>query len=44
MLSTWKKQRCKLNEMVDAGKVLNKKCNHELFLLQVEEGPASLVL
>ena len=25
MLSTWKKQRCKLNEMVDAGKVLHPK-------------------
>ena len=24
-LSTWKKQRCKLNEMVDAGKVLHTK-------------------
>ena len=35
-LSPWKKQRCKLNEMVDAGKVLNTKCNHESFLLQVE--------
>ena len=35
-LSTWKKQRCKLNEMVDAGKVLNTKRNRELFLLQVE--------
>ena len=35
-LSTWKKQRCKLNEMVDAGKVLNTKHNHESFLLQVE--------
>ena len=35
-LSTWKKQRCKLNEMVDAGKVLNTKHNHESFLPQVE--------
>ena len=35
-LSTWKKQRCKLNEMVDAGKVLNTKHNRESFLLQVE--------
>ena len=35
-LSTWKKQRCKLNEMVDAGKVLKTKCNHESFLPQVE--------
>ena len=31
-LSTWKKQRGKINEMVDAGKVLNQKCNHESFL------------
>ena len=36
MLSTWKKQRCKLNEMVDAGKVLNTKRNRESFLPQVE--------
>ena len=35
-LSTWKKQRCKLNEMVDAGKVLHTKCNRESFLRQVE--------
>ena len=35
-LSTWKKQRCKLNEMVDAGKVLNTKRNRESFLPQVE--------
>ena len=35
-LSTWKKQRCNLNEMVDAGKVLNTKRNRELFLPQVE--------
>ena len=35
-LSTWKKQRCKLNEMVDAGKVLNTKHNRESFLPQVE--------
>ena len=32
-LSTWKKQRCKLNEMVDAG---NTKHNRESFLPQVE--------
>ena len=32
-LSTWKKQRAKLNEMVDAGKVLNQKHNRESFLL-----------
>ena len=31
-LSTWKKQRSKLNEMVDAGKVLNQKHNQESFL------------
>ena len=36
MLSTWKKQRSKLNEMVDAGKVLNTKRNCESFLSQVE--------
>ena len=36
MLSTWKKQRAKINEMVDAGKVLNQKCNCESFLPQVE--------
>ena len=35
-LSIWKKQRSKLNDMVDAGKVLHTKCNHESFLLQVE--------
>ena len=35
-LSTWKKQRCKLNEMVDAGKVLHTKCNRESFLPQEE--------
>ena len=35
-LSTWKKQRGKINEMVDAGKVLNQKRNHESFLPQVE--------
>ena len=35
-LSTWKKQRAKLNEMVDAGKVLNQKRNRESFLPQVE--------
>ena len=36
MLSTWKKQRPKLNEMVDAGKDLNTKQNRESFLPQVE--------
>ena len=35
-LSTWKKQRAKINEMVDAGKVLNQKHNRESFLPQVE--------
>ena len=35
-LSTWKKQRCKLNKMVDAGKVLLTKRNRESFLPQVE--------
>ena len=34
MLSTWKKQRAKINEMVDAGKVLNQKRNRESFLLK----------
>ena len=28
-LSTWEKQKCKLSEMVDAGKVLHTKCNRE---------------
>ena len=36
MLSTWKKQRAKMNEMVDAGKVLNQKRNCESYLPQVE--------
>ena len=36
MLSTWKKQRGKINEMVDAGKVLNHKRNRKSFLPQVE--------
>ena len=36
MLSTWKKQRGKINEMVDAGKVLNQKRDRESFLPQVE--------
>ena len=35
-LSTWKKQRGQINEMVDAGKVLNQKRNRESFLSQVE--------
>ena len=36
MLSTWKKQRGKNNEMVDAGKELNHKRNRKSFLPQVE--------
>ena len=36
MLSTWKKQRTKINEMVNAGKVLYQKHNHKSFLPQVE--------
>ena len=36
MLSTRNKQRGKINEMVDAGKVLNQKCNCKSFLPQVE--------
>ena len=35
-LSTWKKQRAKINEMVDAGKVLNQKRNRKSFLPQVK--------
>ena len=35
-LSTWKKQRGKINEMMDAGKVLNQKRNCKSFLPQVE--------
>ena len=35
-LSTWKKQRAKINEMVDVGKVLKQKRNCESFLPQVE--------
>ena len=35
-LSTSKKQRAKINEMVDVGKVLNQKRNRESFLPQVE--------
>ena len=35
-LSTWKKQRKKLKDMVDAGKVLDTKRNHESFLLNVK--------
>ena len=36
-LSTWKKQRGKINEMVDAGKVLDQNCNRKSFLPQVEK-------
>ena len=35
-LSTWKKQKSKLKDMVDAGKVLDTKQNHESFLPNVE--------
>ena len=35
-LSTWKKQRSKLNKMVDAGKVLHTKCNCKSLLPQVD--------
>ena len=31
-LSTWKKQKAKLKDMVDAGKVLDAKQNHKSFL------------
>ena len=36
ILSTWKKQKAKLKDMVDAGKVLHTKRNPESFLLNVE--------
>ena len=36
MLSMWKKQQTKLNDMVDAGKVFHTKHNHESFPPQVE--------
>ena len=35
-LSTWKKQKLKSKDMVDAGKVLDTKCNCELFLPNVK--------
>ena len=35
-LSTWKKQKTKLKDMVDAGKVLDTKKNRESFLPNVE--------
>ena len=35
-LSTWKKQKAKLKDMVDAGKVLDTKRNCESFLLNVK--------
>ena len=36
ILSTWKKQKAKLKDMVDAGKVLDTKQNRESFLSNVE--------
>ena len=35
-LSAWKKQKAKLKDMVDAGKVLDTKQNHESFLPNIE--------
>ena len=35
-LSMWKKQKTKLKDMVDAGKVLDTKRNYESFLLNIE--------
>ena len=35
-LFAWKKQKSKLKDMVDAGKVLETKQNHESFLPNVE--------
>ena len=35
-LSTWKKQKAKLKDMVDAGKVLDIKRNHESFLANIQ--------
>ena len=35
-LSTWKKQKKKLKDMVDAGKVLDTKRNHESFLPNIK--------
>ena len=35
-LSTWKKQKSKLKDMVDAGKVLETKRNCELFLPNIK--------
>ena len=35
-LSSWKKQKSKLENMVGSGKVLNTKRNHDSFLPQVE--------
>ena len=35
-LCTWKKQKAKLKDMVDAGKVLDTKRNHKSFLPNVE--------
>ena len=36
MMSTWKKQRAKIIEIANAGKVLNQKHNCKSFLPQVE--------
>ena len=36
-LFTWKKQKPKLKDMVDAGKVLDTKHNHESFLPNVKK-------
>ena len=36
MLTTWKKQKAKIEEMVEEGKVLDQKCNCGSFLHQVE--------
>ena len=44
MLSTWKKQRSKLNKIVDAGKVLHTKCNHESIFATSRDSFTSLVL
>ena len=37
ILFTWKKQKSKLKDMVDAGKVLETKQNHESFLPNVKK-------
>ena len=43
-LSTWKKQKTKLKDMVDAGKVLDTKGNRESFLPNVWRGPCTFGL